>query len=379
MSQSEYTYLITDLLTDSVLAEVSLSGVRFSKVLNDSGTFDGTLTIDRNLLDRGLSAYDLTTPCRRCIYAIRDGVPTWGGIIWTRSYDSANGQVKISGADFWSYYDHRKIMQVLPAEPVAYDAVAHLSSTTGLVDQNAIVRSFIQLGNLHTNGEINIELDTSLSGILRERTYEGYELTSMGEGLRQLANVINGPDIAFDVSSYLDGSPKRILRIGTPLIGQQGSPHVWEYGGNIQHYIWPSDGSKMATRVYAVGNGIEKGTPIAVSEEQERYALGWPLLESEHGYTTVSNTSVLQAHADADQVASRAPVALPQLTVRGDLPPTLGTYGLGDDAVVIIQDDFHVEELTTPMRIVQMEIAPGEQQGEQVKLVMAPLIDEVTY
>lgn len=379
MTQSEYTYLITDLMTDAVLAEVPLSGVRFSKVLNDSGTFDGTLTIDRELISRGISAYDITTPCRRCVYAIRDGVPTWGGIIWTRSYDSSSNQVKISGADFWSYYDHRKIVQVLPVEPVAFDAVAHLSSTTGLVDQNTIARSFILLANLHTGGDINIELDASLSGILRERTYEGYELKSIGEGLRQLANVINGPDLAFDVSSYSDGSPKRILRVGTPLIGQQGSPHVWEFGGNIQAYIWPSDGSKMATRVFAVGNGIEKGTPIAVAEEQTRYALGWPLLESEHGYSSVSSTAVLQEHADADQIASRAPVALPQLTVRGDLPPTLGTYGLGDDAVVIIQDDFHTEELTTPMRIVQMEISPGEQQGEQVKLVMAPLIDEVTY
>jgi hypothetical protein len=287
--------------------------------------------------------------------------------------------VKIAGADFWSYYDHRKITQVLPSPPVPFDHVAHASSSTGLVDQNAIVRAFIQLGDLHTGGDLSIELDASLSGVNRERVYEGYELKSMGEGLRQLANVLNGPDIAFDVSSTLDGSPKRILRIGTPLLGQQGSPHVWEYGGNIQKYTWPSDGSRMATRTYAVGNGIEKGTPIAVSEDFTRYVNGWPLLESEHGYTTVSDTSVLQEHADSDQIASRAPVVLPELIVRGELPPTFGTYGLGDDAMVIIKDDFHIEELTVPMRIIQMEISPGETQGEQIKLVMAPLIDEVTY
>jgi hypothetical protein len=374
-----YSYLIVDLMTEAVLAEVALSQVRLTKVLNGAGTIDATLVIDRDLVNRGLNPYDLTTPCRRCIYALRDGTPVWGGLIWTRAYDSGNHTVKLGGADFWSYYDHRKVVQALPAEPVPFDFVAHASSTSGLVDQNAIVRAFVQLGDLHTGGDINVQLDSSLSDVMRERHYEGYDLKDMGEGLRELANVINGPDIVFDVSANADGTVSRVLRVGTPKLGQQGDPHIWEYGGNIQHYAWPSDGSRMATRIYAVGNGMEKGTPIAVAEEQARYVNGWPLLEGESGYTTVSDTAVLQEHADADQVAARAPVVLPVLTVRGDLPPTFGTYGLGDEARVLIEDDFHVLGIDSLMRIVQLEISPGEVQGEQVKLVMAPLIDEVTY
>lgn len=374
-----YSYQFVDLMSENVLAEIPLSNVRFSKLLNDSGVFSATLTIDEILRLKGIDVYDITTPVKRCLYILRDGVPMWGGLIWTRSYNSDSHNVQLAGADFWSYYDHRKILQLLPAAPVPFDAVAHLSSTSGLVDQNIIARSFIQVGDLHPGGDINIQLDSSLSGITRERVFEGYELAEIGDGMRKLANVIDGPDMTFDVALDINGVTRRHLRLGDPQLGQQGSPHVWEFGGNIQSYTWPSDGSRMATRMFAVGNGIEKGTPIAVAEETARYALGWPLLESEQGYSTVSTFAVLQEHADSDQLASRAPVVLPALIVRGDLPPVLGTYAVGDDALVIIQDEFHPNGIETLMRIVQMEIAPGEEQGEQVKLIMAPLIDEVTF
>lgn len=374
-----YSYQFVDLMSEDILAEIPLSRVRFSKLLNDSGTFQATLTIDEVLRNKGIDVYDLTTPVKRCVYILRDGFPMWGGIIWTRDYNSDSHNVQLAGADFWSYYDHRKVIPLLPAAPVPFDAVAHLSSTSGLIDQSTLARAFITANDLHPGGDIGIQIETSLSGIMRERHFEGYELADTGDAMRKLANVIDGPDIMFDVVLDINGVTRRVQRVGDPQLGQQGSPHVWEFGGNIQKYRWPSDGSRMATRVYAIGNGIEKGTPIAVAEETARYALGWPLLESERGYTSVTTTSVLQEHADADQQAARAPVVLPELIVRGDLPPVLGTYAVGDDALVIIQDEFHPTGIETLMRIVQMEIAPGEEQGEQVKLVMAPMIDEVTF
>jgi hypothetical protein len=374
-----YSYQLVDLVSSKILAEVPMSGVRFSKVLNDSGTFEGTLSLDKVLLRKGINGYDMTTPCRTCVYVLRDGVPLWGGIIWTRAYDSTSKKISIGAADFWSYYDHRKVIPVITWGVVNQFYLANQVSQAIQQDQNVIARAHIQLADLHVGGAIGITLDTSLSGILRDRVYPGFDLTDVGDALRKLANVLDGPDIMFDVSGDNAGNVIRQLRIGTPKLGQQGSTHIWEYGGNIQSYRWPSDGTKMATRIFAVGDGIERGMPIAVSEDESRYFLGWPMLEEEHGYSTVSAGNDLQAHADADQIAQRAPVVLPELVVRGDIPPVLGTYGPGDDARIIIQDEFHVDTLDVGMRIVRMEVSPSEAQGEKVVVTMAPLIDEVTF
>jgi hypothetical protein len=116
--------------------------------------------------------------------------------------------------------------------------------------------------------------------------------------------------------------------------------------------------------------------PIAVNEDRARYTAGWPLTEAEQGYSGVTDPDTLQAHADADQLAARLPVVLPTLTVRGDMHPTVGEWDLGDDALVVIEDDFMVRGISTPMRIVADEITPGEE-GETVTLTMAPLLDDI--
>jgi hypothetical protein len=135
----------------------------------------------------------------------------------------------------------------------------------------------------------------------------------------------------------------------------------------------------MATRIYAVGNGTGVSLPVAVADDATRYALGWPLLEGETSYNTVADAVDLQNHANADQTAARSPVVLPQLIVRADIAPILGTYAPGDDAQVIIQDDFLANGINTTMRIVQIDVKPDPVIGEQVILTMAPGSDEVTF
>lgn len=374
-----YSYLFVETMTGNIIAEVLLNGVTYSKVLNDSGSMTGTLMIDQNLSARGIDPYDLTTPDRRSIYVMRDGVPMWGGILWTRKYDSTTQSVALGAGDWWSYFDHRKVL------PFLYDVIlnpayiAYQTVSFAATDQNTIARALISGAQTQHGGNIGIVLDTTLSSINRDRTYNGFDLVDVGGALRQLANVLNGPDMMFDTRMDSSGNIQRVFLTGSPMLGQSGSPHVWEYGGNIQSYIWPSDGPRMATKTFAVGNGIGQGMPISVSHDATRYALGWPLLESETSYGTVTDPVDLQSHADSDLIVSRAPVVLPTLTVRGDVAPVLGAYNPGDDARIIIQDQFLVSGIDVSMRIVRMDVSPSENAGEKVVLTMAPFIDEVSY
>lgn len=380
MSTPVYSYTIHDLKTNIQICEIPFTGVKYSKRLNDSGAFTGTVTLGPGAKARIADPYDVTMPARRCLYVWRDGVPQWGGIIWTRKYDSTTKQIQVGAGDWWSYFDHRKVLTVLtlPVNPTFTVAQGVLTYTA--VEQNQIARNLIAQAALHTGGDIGIVLDTSTSLNPRTANYRGYEMQDVGQALRQLAGLIDGPDMIFEVSRNLDsqGRPERLFLQGTPHMGQQGSPWVWEYGGNLAAYEWPSDGTRFASRAFAAGEGTVEGTPIAVSEDATLYG-SWPLMEVETAYTTVSDPNTLQDHADADQQVATRPVVLAKCTVRGNMDPVVGAWGMGDDARVVIKDDFHVNGVDSSMRIVAAEITPPQQQGadELVVLTMAPLLDDL--
>jgi hypothetical protein len=372
-----YTYLISDLLTNNTLAEVPLTGVRYSKKLCASGQLSATLNLGDPRVQL-VDPYDLTTPGRRVVYVLRDDSPVWGGVLWTRKYDSGSRQVSLGCGDFWSYFDHRKVLDVLPPEADEH-YVAQQRVDWQQVDQNQIARNLVAKAQEHTGGDIGIrlDLDGGSSEVRLDRTYFGYQNVNTGDALRKLAELLDGPDLMFDVGPMdAAGRPIRLLRVGTPRLGQQGSAHVWEYGGNLLAYTWPSDATRMATRVFATGDGIEAGMLIAVSEDRVRYAHGWPMLEAENGYSSVTDPDELQSHADSDQLAARLPVVLPTLSVHGGLPPTTAEIGVGDDARVVIKDDFHTTGIDTLMRIVSIDVAIADEGGEDVQLTMNPLLEE---
>ncbi|WP_414936613.1 hypothetical protein [Amycolatopsis sp. cmx-11-51] len=369
-----YVYLIADLRTGRVLDELPLTGVKYNKPLNDAGKFSGTWDLSRHPSTTNRDPYELTMPARRALYIVRDGRPMWGGLIWTRKYDSSAHKVEIQGADWWSYFDHRKVLPPLP-DTVAVDQVARLTTAYNDAEQNHIARDLVRLAQSHTGGDIGVEFDDTASFLYRDREYPGHELKDTGEALRQLSSVLDGPDIMFGVTAGTAGRVRRIMRVGTPRLGQTGTAHVWETGGNIINYVWPSDATRMATRTFATGDGMAEGTPIAVTEDRGKYARRWPLLETEQGYTSVSDADTLRGHAAADQLVARLPVVLPALTVRGDAAPYVGDWDTGDDVRVVIRDNFMRQGLDTAMRIVDAQYTPGET-TETVDITMSPLIED---
>lgn len=392
MAFSAYTYQVADLRTGTILGDLPLTGVKYTKKLNDSGTLVGTFQIEsRNATRRRVDdAYNWTTPAIRSVTVYRDEQPVWGGIVWTSNYDSATGKVSIGCGDYWSYFDHRMVLPVLTLTPrvgenhTAPDPgyIAALTTTYTAVDQNQIARNLVTLAQSHTGGSLGITMDSSLSGILRDRLYEGHQLIRVGDALRKLASVLNGPDMLFDVVSVdAMGKPVRTFLQGDPYLGTSGSTHVWEYDANLVDYSWPRDGTDRDTREFANGDGSAEGAPIAVSEDTAAYTAeggGWPLLEGEQQYSGIADEQTLQDHADAEQYVRRRPVVLPRFRVRGDMSPRVGEWSVGDDALAIIVDDWFQHGIAAPIRIVGAEVSPGgaEDGDELVDLIVTPLVDD---
>lgn len=380
-----WTFSIADLKTGVVLADLPFDGVQYGTPLNDAGTFGASMLLDDRIASKH-DVRDLTTPGRRCFYALRDGRPMYGGIIWTAKYDSSSQKVQIGGADWWSYFDARKILPALTGlDPSLTTEIATLITDFDNEDQNQIARGLITLAQSHTGGDIGIDLDTTFSGFFHDRTYYGYDLADVGEALRQLCNIIDGPDMRFTVAADAS-APSGIARkliIGEPWLGQQGSEHVWEYGRNLTDYTWPRNGADMATRAFAIGEGMEQGLKIAWHEDETPYDAGWPLMEIEASHTTVREDATLVENAEADQAAVRNPIVLPTLTLRPGISPHLGEYATGDDARLIVKDRYWGDDtfpgtgLDTSIRIVDTQVSYSSSAGETVKLVCAPLVEGI--
>lgn len=379
---ADWTYQLADLITGAVTAEIEMTGVRISQRLNTAGTMTGTWAVPATW--RGSSPYLLTTPARTMGIALRDGRPMYGGVLWTRRPDADKQTVDLGFSDWFSLLDSRMVLPVFTPDGTT-SQVSSLSTGFTQVEQNDIVRALVAQAQAAAGGDFGLVVDGTISGILRDRTYAGHELVTVGTALRQLAEVIDGPDLLCGVAPELDANGRvvKVLRVGDPKLGVQGSPHVFELGASITGYTWPSDGTRMVTRAYVTGEGIEAGQLISVAEDTSRVSDGWPTLEAETSFNTVSLDSTLAEHAAAELKRNSLPVVTPTITVLGDgrnsegrtIYPSLGEFSCGDEIRVVISDHFFTEPMNSLFRIVAIDIEPDG--VEQATLSLNPTLDGI--
>lgn len=111
LTDVSYRYFLTDLVTNSVIAELPFTGVSYQRVLRRAGSFTGTIPLIA--ATSKLDIYDATMPGRTGLYVMRNDVCVWGGIIWGRKYDQASKSVTVDASEFTSYFYHRHVWQTL--------------------------------------------------------------------------------------------------------------------------------------------------------------------------------------------------------------------------------------------------------------------------
>jgi hypothetical protein len=123
---AQYRFFVTNLVTNSLIAEIPFKGVSYERALKGAGTFSGT--IGNSPETASLSLYESTMPGRTGLYVVRDGVCVWGGIIWSRSYNVNERVISVSASEFTSYFHHRRIWKTWGQR---FEAI--LESSEGLV------------------------------------------------------------------------------------------------------------------------------------------------------------------------------------------------------------------------------------------------------
>jgi hypothetical protein len=358
---TQYRYLLADVLTNQILAELSLTNVNFTQQLNTAGTFTGELLLT-GVNTAKLNVLNSTIPARCAIYVDRSGVLVWGGIIWNREWDTGNQRLKITAREFESYFERRRITSTLVFTNQ---------------DQLTIAENLINAAQSVPYGNINVLIPSTTSGvIIGSQIYYNYELKTYFNALLDLAKNNNGFDFNIKVAYDGSGNPTKTLQLGYPRLGNTYSsssatvPVFQIPAGNIVQYNYKEDGTKAANSVYTTGAGSNEGKLIANSVDTTKTLSGWPLLEDSSNYSNITDSTLLGGLASGQVLATSYPPQTLQIVAPPYLDPVFGTYNLGDQARVILKDDFYPSTFDGNYRIVGLNVSPGENGPERVTLTL---------
>jgi hypothetical protein len=352
---SSYRYIFADLLTNTILAELPLTGVSFSQQLNTAGTFTGKLELS-DISATNLNAINATIPARTALYVDRDGTLIWGGIIWQRVYTSKDQTMTLTAREFESYWERRRITS----------DVAFIGT-----DQLTAVQSIVNTAQSATNGNIGITVGTETSGIFVNRVFYGYEFKTVFGAIQEFSRSTTGFDFNIQVYYDANGNPAKLLRLGYPRYGKKYSATsissiVLELPANITDYTWPDDGTLAANYLYTLGAGSNPGKLTYTAIDGSKIAAGWPLLEEQANYSDVSDLTLLAGLGNGQVAVISSPPVTIKITLPASQDPILGTYEVGDDARVRILDDRFTSQLDAIYRIVAFSVTVGDNNNPEL-------------
>jgi hypothetical protein len=285
------------------------------------------------------------------------GIPLAAGPIWTREWDGKT--LKLNASGIRSLLNRRKIHSW--ATPYA----AQVASYTGMSLGTIAKRLVSQATDPNKGGSalpIVLPSDTSDADPTHTRNYNGYELKNVGDMLTELTGVINGPDIDFQ-PVWSDSNRTSInwqMRVGTPsqpklfntasVVFDASSP-----GSSVQQLTYVEDGSVMATSQWATASGQDVSTLMSFTTSTAMTSLGYPLLEQQQDYRTVSDQATLDTHTSGDLALHTNPTTQWTLSVNSTLPPVLGSFQLGDYARVRVANHLWIPDGDYSMRIIAMD------------------------
>ena len=290
-----------------------------------------------------------------------------GDVIQVSGVDSVN-------ANEFIFDGLHVVSEIISSSIFAYSAfgingiVSTPASGTVLLQRAAVVSTY---GPFPANSDINIQYsDNGFSGNnLRNVTYRGYELRSVGEELDEYSDTIDGFEYRIDCD--YDPQTRSFSRTlvfipidfpDPPAPGEVSPPSrfgadrlVFEFPGNISDINIDESAENAATRFFVVGNipdlGDDASQPYAVASAVDLLNNGWPLLDQEETISDISDENVLYDNALRYLNEFRPPVADIAVDVNGSLQPVVGSYAPGDWCSIIANDEFIRMRLSSDLEV----------------------------
>jgi hypothetical protein len=352
-----YKYLLGDVLTGDLLAEMPFSTASFSHVLNAPGAFSGTMSLKQKP-SKLLELQSAINLGRNTLYVDREGVIVWGGFLWTESANLATAQTTFAGEGFHSYFRRRYIR--------ADKTYTGQDQTTG------IAKDLIDYAQGQAGGNIGIiTTGMTASGVTRDRSYPAVERKKIGEAIEQLAAVENGFDFRYD-SSWNGDVIETKFRTQYPSTGRQ-TDYVFAVGSHqLTEMMVNVDASTLVVTVDVIGATPDPGTSPLISTVSDTSRLSsMPLLEDIVSFTDVDNTTTLQGHANTRLQRGSQPIVIPSVSFNPSADPVIGSYIPGD--IVRVKASVGLKSIDGDFRITEYGVTVSDTGKEDGKMSFASL------
>ena len=262
--------------------------------------------------------------------------------------------------------------------------------------------------NARSHGNIGVTyLGPSSSSGTAIRSFFDFELKSVYQAWKDLSTSSTFFD--FLIKPYLvSGNLVNYLVAGTPTFGATYNPIYngslnFEFPGNIIHYSYVEDSSRVGNNIFGLGYGANNNRLISNYYDRSKIygSNTWPLLEENVNMIDVVSTDLLKQTTLGKLLAIGYPPTTMQIVIPSYVDPYLGTYSVGDQVKVLINDDRFPKGLsvtptnsatvysdggvlpdtgsTSLYRIVGIDVEPGENGPDRVTLTLnLPLATTLT-
>ncbi len=338
------TYIFGDILTGSILEEISLFGVSMTRGFG-SGDFRGAFQLDQT----GKSNSDLiaATEEGRCFVVCERGPSViWGGFVRTRTYQSQSKTLQLY-CQAWEHYPEYRFMRSATFENLNTE------------QRNIFINLWAEM--MTDPNSIQFTLPSAMSDVvLKSLTAKDFEFKYYRSLMDSLANADDGFDWTIDVQKVAGAYP-RSLRIGYPTLGAT-NPIDFDYPGSVVNYWNNGTMSGHGTHFYGVGSG--EGSTVLQQEviHSDLISSGFPRFDAYVSFKDITSQEILTGLTTQAAIIRKPGVPIITIELKGDKEPEFGSYGLGDAARIHFDDPLHSEPVTQTIdtRILGWEYYPPE-------------------
>lgn len=338
--------MLFDTLTGELIEELNPLDASWSVGVNEPE--DVEASFDLNDPDvRDLDLRNLATPWKTCL-AMRVGTRWYGGPIQEPAYTSDSGELTLKARGIGSYFRRRLVLppSAETGSLVMADGMPNpaFDTTISNVDLGTIAKRLVEQACAWSGAGLPVTYEADRVGAAT-RTYVAVDFKNLGEALDDLTQVVNGPDIRFELRETGVNSFGWFMRTGTEGSPRLTSPtiHSWDLGADdpaASGLVVDVDPSRMADIQWGAAGRDDDRVMVARARSTSLRDAGFPLMEDvDTSRTNISEQATLNGYAnEALRVSGRA-AQFWSFDARPDMAPFPDEYWPGDDAELVVERD----------------------------------------
>lgn len=346
----DYRYFTVEPVTGTPVMELPLYGVYLDKILNGAGNFTGTYRLDQDIVPSWLLLSG-TTPGRYGLVCTRNDVPIWGGMLWTRTYQSGSATVQLTARTWESVFE--KIVLLTDHVYQNIDVVTIFTNWLNAVQtQSSAINNF--------NFVISPAFGTI--GVNRTVLVPGYDWTYSTTVLEQVIGADN-PGLSYTVNLATTGTAdvmqKQIQLHNNASPTDSGA--LYDYPGAISKF-WLNESGQSCVGHIALGAGSGPTRLKATADNADLLSAGWPKLWEREEFPDIGDQNVLQARVNGMRDVNKPPMIRPTFEI-GPEGNFVGWNDCGKLFSVYLEDPRFPTGATIQARMIGWSLNP-ETSGE---------------